>query len=337
MLKIDSHLISVIVQGPINGANEHSSKRGITYDCLKSIRKFLPNAEIILSTWAGANVDGLAFDKVVFNKDPKAHKFSKDSKTNSNNRVIVSTIGGLNVSSNQYCLKIRSDIMICSNDFLKYFDMFQERNNHFPLFERKVIACSKNTIRFFKKGKKFMFTPFHVSDWAYFGLTNDLKLLYNIDLAKEPQLSQYFKKNKRLKNKNDFFMDCNWQFPPEQYITYTAFKKKFPELKLNNKTDYNSTNIKQTDHVITNNFIVLEPKLWEFRVLKDPYYKECKYPITFEQILWDGMFRYTYYKKIYNKIFKTSYSTKPQTYELMRNIWNFIINIPNKLLKKIMK
>lgn len=40
---IDSADISVVVQGPVNYEQ--------TKECLKSIRKFLPKSEIILSTW----------------------------------------------------------------------------------------------------------------------------------------------------------------------------------------------------------------------------------------------------------------------------------------------
>ena len=51
---IDSKDISVIVQGPINKKE--------TPKCLKSIRKFLPEAEIILSTWQGTDISNLDYD-----------------------------------------------------------------------------------------------------------------------------------------------------------------------------------------------------------------------------------------------------------------------------------
>ena len=333
MDKIDSSQISVLVQGPINGSNRYSSPQGVTHDCLKAIRQHLPQAEIVLSTWKGANVEGLVYDKVLLNDDPGAVRFCSSSMTNSNNRIIVSTKNGLEACSNKYCLKLRSDAVLQSSNFLDYFDRFPERSEQFPLFERKVIACSNNSVRYFSIGKKFMFTPFHISDWVYFGLTSDLKLLYNVELAKEPQLSEYFRKNKRIEGKNDFFMDCNWQFPPEQYITYNAFKNKFPEISLKNKTDYNYTNIRQSDQLIMNNFIVLEPKLWGFIIFKDFYYKICRYPFMLEAIIWNGIYRHTVYKRMYNKIFKKNVSTLPQVYEILRCSYDFLA----KHIKEFMK
>ena len=62
MSKIKSKDISVVVQGAINSE--------VTPKCLESIRKYLPEAEIILSTWEGSDVVGLDYDKLVLNKDP---------------------------------------------------------------------------------------------------------------------------------------------------------------------------------------------------------------------------------------------------------------------------
>ena len=47
---INSKDISVVVQGAIDKEN--------TPKCLESIRKYLPDAEIILSTWEGSEVEG---------------------------------------------------------------------------------------------------------------------------------------------------------------------------------------------------------------------------------------------------------------------------------------
>ena len=54
--------ISVVVQGAID--------KKLTPICLKSIRKYLPGAEIILSTWEGSDVENLDFDTIVLNHDP---------------------------------------------------------------------------------------------------------------------------------------------------------------------------------------------------------------------------------------------------------------------------
>ena len=69
---IDSKEISVIVQGAVD--------KKITPKTLKSVRKYLPNAEIILSTWEGTDISGLDYDIVLLSKDPGAYIFDWESK-----------------------------------------------------------------------------------------------------------------------------------------------------------------------------------------------------------------------------------------------------------------
>ena len=49
--KIDSKDISIIVQGQL-----FKSEQSSTLDVLLSIRKYYPNAEVILSTWSGSEI-----------------------------------------------------------------------------------------------------------------------------------------------------------------------------------------------------------------------------------------------------------------------------------------
>ena len=59
---IDTKDISVVVQGAID--------KGYTPLCLKSIIKYLPESEIILSTWEGREVDNLDYDVLILSEDP---------------------------------------------------------------------------------------------------------------------------------------------------------------------------------------------------------------------------------------------------------------------------
>lgn len=58
---IDTKDISVVVQGAVGG---------YTPVCLASVRKHLPESEIVLSTWKGSNVEGLDYDVLVLSDDP---------------------------------------------------------------------------------------------------------------------------------------------------------------------------------------------------------------------------------------------------------------------------
>ena len=51
---ISSEEISVVVQGPLD--------KELTFECLSSIRKWLPGSEIILSSWQNSDTNELIYE-----------------------------------------------------------------------------------------------------------------------------------------------------------------------------------------------------------------------------------------------------------------------------------
>ena len=132
---IDSKDISVIVQGPINKKE--------TPKCLKSIRKFLPEAEIILSTWQGTDISNLDYDILVLCEDPGTtliEEFTHKKTYNNMNRQLVSTKEGLKKATRKYAMKLRSDLIFTSDRFLEYFNKFEARGNNYNLFKHKILT-----------------------------------------------------------------------------------------------------------------------------------------------------------------------------------------------------
>src|SRR5574344_632380 len=118
---IKSRDISVVVQGAIN--KKETSK------CLKSIRQFLPDAEIILSTWEDSDVTNLEYDILVLNKDPGGFKHDF-------------AIQNIKRSKNTYILKLRSDLILKNANFLNYWDKFDTYNLQYKLFKHRVLSSS---------------------------------------------------------------------------------------------------------------------------------------------------------------------------------------------------
>ena len=193
---IDSKDISVVVQGAIDNIE--------TRKCLISIRKYLPDAEIILSTWEGSDTSSLDYDQVIYNKDPGAIIIDEsDGKKiyNNMNRQLLSTQSGLDKVKRKYTLKVRSDLILNGNSFLKYFDKFQKRIDNYKLFERKIIIPSLVTRYYINLYKKsgWALTPFHFSDWWFLGLTKDVKTYFsNTSLVKEFCFLDLFKSSPLL-------------------------------------------------------------------------------------------------------------------------------------------
>src|SRR4051812_21161444 len=119
----DASNVSVIVQGPVVTKRTDGGLPW-TVRCLASIRRHLPKAEVVLSTWKGEPVDGLDCDQLVLNDDPGsiADAVRQDCpwpdwrvKPNNVPRQIVSTREGLRVCRGEYALKLRTDFVVTAN------------------------------------------------------------------------------------------------------------------------------------------------------------------------------------------------------------------------------
>lgn len=185
--------ISVVVQGPIYQST--IAKEQYTRMCCDSIKKVMPNCELILSTWEGSNVDGIKYDKIIFSKDPGGIEmilYGKN-KMNNTNRMVLSTKKGIDACTRKYCLKMRSDMFIKSNKFLKAFEKYPDTEDSF--LKHRILSLSAN---YWKRAKNnFIFT---ISDWFQFGYKEDIEKLWchsiqNLDELVSRDGKLYFEDN----------------------------------------------------------------------------------------------------------------------------------------------
>ena len=286
---IDSKDISVVVQGAIDPK--------CTKKCLKSIRKYLPKAEIILSTWEGSNIEGLDFDILVENKDPGAVIQNYESNAYNNvNRQLVSTQNGLKKAGKIYTLKLRTDFFLKGPRFLKFFDKFPKRNKNFSFFEHKVIIPSVYSREYSSENKKIKI-PFHPSDFYFFGLTEDIKLYFdNIPLMPDNELANYKFKNPERK---PYFGDT-FKFPPEQYFCLCFVQKFIPDLDFEDWSDWNKELCDISKHFIYSNFIFLG--LSESQI----YSTKHGYSMLFDNQI-RGLITFKKFVKMYRRLFDKNY------------------------------
>ena len=254
--------ISVVVQGAIS--KEETPK------CLKSVRKILPDAEVILSTWEGSDVSALEglYDVLLLNKDPGAgiiFKTETTTKYNNVNRQIVSTKEGLKKATRTYAMKIRSDSILSSSDFLKYFDLYPKTDEKYKVFNHKILAATVAT-RFgfddYIEGNRIkpIKLAFHVSDWWFFGLKEDLIKYFDTELVKEPEFSSYYKldENKDKFNPYIYLEETYLRFAAEQYIALECFRKNTGEIHAEHAGDVPDELTEKSRKYLINNFIFLE-------------------------------------------------------------------------------
>lgn len=282
--KIKSKDISVIVQGAI--IPKYTKK------CLESIRKYLPEAQIILSSWAGTDVSALKnlYDKLLLNIDPGAELYciNPEPRFNNVNRQLVSTQNALSYVKTKYTLKLRTDFYLTGNKFLKYFECFPKRDEKYSIFNHRVMISQTYTRNQFSCTP----TPFHVSDFYFFGLSEDIKVYFeNTPLVAQQDIGQcsllYPEKNP---DKN-----TSWNYPPEQYYCIQWVKRYFSNIKFEDWSDWNDENINFSQKIIFNNFIILG------KYQEDIFSQKHKMGLLTSESI-EGIITYNIFYKEYKKL-----------------------------------
>lgn len=283
---METNEISVVIQGAIN--------KELTPKCLKSIRKHLSGAEIILSTWEGSDVSELDYDVLVLNKDPGGVKhdyaiYNTPRSMNNFNRQLVSTQNGIAKAGRKYILKLRTDLELTSSNFLDYWDAFNCRDEEYKIFNHRVLcSCLYSREHSCQSGSGYP-TPFHPSDFWFFGLTDDLKNYFlNSPLqTKEEGGNWVFKYPTRV----PYFTPL-WKYAPEQMFCVNWVKKYYPDLQFEDWSDWNIKNIELSNNILYNNFIFLEYKQSGIYSIKHSWAFENSDSIQ-------GLITYEYFQKQY--------------------------------------
>lgn len=247
--------ISVVIQGPI---------RPSTSTLIAKLRVLLPCAEIILSTWDGEKLDGIDYDYLVLSDQPGSYIQHKRTKTKNNlNRLLRSSIAGIKKAKRKYLLKVRSDIVLDSVEFLNSFNQYPS-TSEYTVVKRKIIVPLLFS-RIFYHGQA---TPFHLSDWAMFGLTEDIRTLFlNIAEVEEPVFTEWFPN--KSQNKSPYGA-TTFRFSPEQYIFYSFYRNHFNRIQMEDASDNHEYQVDESNKFIVSNFIVVDYKGSGFRLDKYP-------------------------------------------------------------------
>ena len=224
---IDTSDISVIIQGPIDWSIDPVTQDGMTLALTRSIRDLMPGAEIILSTWSGQDLSAMDCDIVCLSVDPGTQGALPGFTPNNVNRQILSTLSGLKKASRPYCLKIRSDMVLESVDYLKHFEFFSEGFRRVMPDERLFLSpILTNNLSSRKTSAVTVRLPdhpllFHVSDHVQFGQKEDLLKLWDIPLQSAGDALWFLERS----HPNRWRLEELSRLAPEQYILTSALGK----------------------------------------------------------------------------------------------------------------
>ena len=278
-MSISSEEFSVVIQGPIHGKPLDPEGLQVTQRAIDSVRNNLPNSEIIISTWNDNLTDHLVrYDLLVKSEDPGAITYNDGNykdKFHNLNRQIVSTKNALEKASRKYAIKMRTDSHLINTNFISYIGKYSSRHEKYNLFQERVLIPTVYT-----RNPRRIPILFHVSDLFQVGLLNDLKQLWDIPLAPEPETTRYLEG--KLRPLIDPYPEDNYlmRYASEQYIWIAFCKKKDIYFPLSYYGEINLFKLTDSEISVINNFVFVDPielgiyinkRIMEHRNLRELY------------------------------------------------------------------
>lgn len=340
---IDSSRISVVIQGLTHYVKD--DRNCLFYQCIDSIKKYLPHAEIIVSTWKGQNCDESVVDKVLYNNEPESITSDRDINYKWNfNKMVVSSKNGINLSKREYILKFRADLSLMGTRFFRvtHKDNIPENLKKLRIFQNPVNISNIFTKTLFSPFDYFLY---NLSDIVQFGKKEDILNLWNRDLIDEKEL-------KYSKIPQFFFNDFSYyglKMCPEQalmigwlnfhghnidlpYASYIS-RKGFYLFELSLSTNFNTLNWEQTDILYPERFlsnpVVLNRYVYQAEEIND-LYKKYNF-LTFNKrffyclkiIYLDKFLSKFFWDLLLKKILLSTFS--PQKYSTLKTKWRAVI------------
>lgn len=254
-MSIDNADITVVVQGPVQALPDRDMDEGITAQCLNSVRRYLPGAKIILSTWAAQQLEGLDYDELVISDDPGSNidMYKPDGSPNreNTNRQIVSTVAGLKRVTTPYAMKLRTDNFLIGDQFKQLQQTFTRRHDEYRFLKQRVVTNNTFT-RMYAKGMR---VNFHACDFFYFGLTEDVLALWDL-----PHLPDYPLDKARL-GKEQHASSPYFILDVTQKLWLAALQRFDPSIQLQHLNDSSPELTRTSDLCYANNLVVGEPEV----------------------------------------------------------------------------
>jgi len=262
-MSIDYKKITVVIQGNI---------RPETASTINSIRKNLPGATILLSTFHNELHEHYKphVDEVILSHDPgplPPYVKSNHAPYNNTNRQLRSTKNALAHVKTEYALKIRSDCILLNIGFIKLYCKYAKS----VLQENRIVANS----HFTRHPTGLCRYLFHISDWFIFGKTQYVRNFFSCEEISISDATWY---DRNAHNKNSTYNAKRFRarFTPEQFITI-GFAKNLGYKTPSHLNDNNKEKSTSYYEFLKNQVIIGSPTDLGFKLEKYDHIKESLY------------------------------------------------------------
>jgi len=255
---IDSQYITVVLQGPTCRGNG-DAETDLGLKAIQSIRTYLPNAEIIVSTWQADSVEGFGECVVIRSQDPGGMP-DINGLTNNINRQLVSTLAGVKRASRPYVLKLRADHYLIGNRVATIATYPEQQLTEYRLFTRPITMSNL----YIRKATKYPFL-FHLSDIVQFGTKEDMLLLWDGDIFKREEV--FLPPNRKNSSWGNFAGPTNLMHVPEQSLMLRLLRKNGLFIHQPYLSYTTKANLVLWERILVTNFCVLN---WQDSGVKFP-------------------------------------------------------------------
>lgn len=240
----DPRDVSFVLQGPVERFG-----RASTVAACAAIRLHFPGAEIVVSTWDGADTRGVDRDVLVESPDPGS--VGRPTFNPNTNRLIASSLEGVRASTRPLVVKARSDLQFLSGALLEHWGRWEERTGDLRVFEQRILVPNVFT----RRPSHLAPFPLHPTDWAYFGTRGDLETLFS---APHMTLAEASVGELQGLGRKYWWFDGAPSYTPEQWIWLHAMRRALPDLALEHVYDLTPETLRLTELSFANNLAILD-------------------------------------------------------------------------------
>ena len=243
---VDSRKISVVIQGPL--FRTLSPERNI-FACIASVKKHLPDAEIIVSTWKHEDISQVYADQIIVLDDPGCLLDDAGNQINTN-RMLLSTLAGVQASKRPYVMKLRADHNLTSAALAVIGKPEATGSDDTKLFATPITLTT-----LYLRNPERMPMLFHVSDLVQFGTREAMIALWNQPLLNREDIFNSRPSRNPFGNFTGF---SSVRLVAEQSVMLGALRKQGINVNLRYPCDVRMGNLKVWDCVLRCNFRVLD-------------------------------------------------------------------------------